>query len=77
MNVVFSYLKLPFLVWSEGLPLRGIDKLVAVDVMQELAFKRYIDPGVGGGGGWTGISNNSHVNIHMHISVRGYLFKFL
>lgn len=38
------YLELSLLVWSERLPLWRVKELVAVDVMQELALQRYIDP---------------------------------
>lgn len=38
------YLELSLLVWPERLPLRGVEELVAVDVMQELTLQRHIDP---------------------------------
>lgn len=38
------YLELSFLIRSERLPFWGVEELVAVDVMQELAFKGYVDP---------------------------------
>ncbi len=43
-SLTFSYLELSLLVWSERLPLWRVKELVAVDVMQELALQRYIDP---------------------------------
>lgn len=39
-----SHLELPLLTRSERFPLRRVQELVAVDVMEELAFKRHVDP---------------------------------
>lgn len=43
-EVYVQHLELSFLIRSERLPFRGVEELVAVDVMQELAFKGYVDP---------------------------------
>lgn len=39
-----SDLELPVLAWSERFPLWRVEELVAVDVVQELAFERYVHP---------------------------------
>ena len=44
MSSPVLYLELPLLIWSERFPLWRVQELVSVDVMQELALQRYIDP---------------------------------
>lgn len=41
---ITQYLELSLFIWPERLPLWRVEELVAVDVMQELAFQRHIDP---------------------------------
>lgn len=44
LNCRNPYLKLSLLVWPERLPLWRVEELVAVDVVQELALQRHVDP---------------------------------
>lgn len=44
MSCTLMYLELSLLIRPERFPLRRVEELVAVDIMQELALQRYIDP---------------------------------